>query len=159
VIYPENIGSHVAIANLVRTSIWLLLLIHLILFYRIGMNGFSKSFLFMLAIIPARNLLIGSFDYYCLAVLLLLVLYLIDTSHAWLAFGSIIFIAGVLAMAKFSGYIMALSCILLLAVVRSGWPRRLIQRRDRDLSLATLAILPLAFLLHSHSLTALSNYV
>src|SRR5258707_2039721 len=42
-VYPENIGHHIDVANLLRTGIWLLLLGHLVLLYRLGMNGFWKS--------------------------------------------------------------------------------------------------------------------
>ena len=83
--HPEDIGNHILIANLFRAAMWLALLSHLILFYRLGMNGFWKSLLLMLSIAAARNLLLFSFDYYALTVLVVLVLYLIEQPQAWLA--------------------------------------------------------------------------
>src|SRR5205823_7304936 len=74
-------------------------------------------------------------------------------------FGSIILIAGLLAIAKFTAYTLALTSVGILLAYRSDWPRKLIQPKDRNLGLATLAALPVAFLLHNPSLRGLFNYI
>jgi hypothetical protein len=157
-IYPENIGNHIAVANLFRAAIWLLLLVHLILLYRIGMRGFWKSLLLMVAIIASRNMLLGSFDYYMIAVLLVIILYLIERPESWLGYASIIVISGVLAMTKFTAYIISSGAVVLLLAVRSGWPPKLLHLKDRAVPFAVLLALPIAFLLHNHSIRALFDY-
>jgi hypothetical protein len=158
IVYPENIGNHIALANVIRGGVWLLLLIHLILLYRRGMHGLWKSLLLTIAIISSRNLLIASFDYYALAVLLVLVLYLIEAPQAWLTFASVIFIVGLLAVTKFTAYVMAVTAVLLLLAVHSDWYARSVHRKQMYLVLATLAAFPMAFLLHNPSLRALFDY-
>jgi hypothetical protein len=158
-IFPENIGNHIVVANLIRGAIWLLLLTHLILFYRLGMSGFWKSLLLMAAIIPARYLLLNLFDYYAVTALLVMVLYLIEQPQARLALVSIILITGVLAMTKFTGYIMALTVVFLLLAARSDWPRKLLRAKDVYFAAAALLALPVAFLVHNLSLSGLFNYI
>jgi len=76
--YPEDIGNHIVIANVVRGAIWALLLVHLVLLYRVGMNGFAKALLFMVAIIPISIPLLYHFDYYAVSVLMVLSVFPFD---------------------------------------------------------------------------------
>ena len=157
--YPEDIGNHIVIANMVRGAIWALLLVHLVLLYRVGMNGFAKALLFMVAIIPISIPLLYHFDYYAVSVLIVLIVYLIERPRAVLALVSIVFLTGILALTKFTGYAIALVCVLLLLVVRNDWERKLVHHRDVYLVLAVVLALPVAFLLHNPSLVGLFNYV
>src|SRR5438128_4422717 len=76
--YPEDIGNHIVIANVIRGAVWALLLVHLVLLYRVGMNGFAKALLFMVAIIPISIPLLYHFDYYAVSVLMVLSVFPFD---------------------------------------------------------------------------------
>ena len=115
--YPEDIGNHIVIANVIRGAVWALLLVHLVLLYRAGMKGLAKALLFMAAIIPIRIPLFYHFDYYAVTVLIVLIVYSIERPRAVLAPISIVFLTGILALTKFTGYAMALIGVLLLLVV------------------------------------------
>ncbi|HEV2201371.1 MAG TPA: hypothetical protein VGR73_16250 [Bryobacteraceae bacterium] len=157
-IYPEYIGHHVAVANLVRGALWLLLLAQFLWLYELGVSGLWKSLLLMLAIIAARNMLLNSFDYYALAVLIVMLVYMIERPEAWFGYIFMIVIAGALAMTKFSAYILAGLTIGLFLAVRCGWPPKLPGRKERALPVAVLLAAPIAFLLHNHSIRALFDY-
>ena len=157
--YPEDIGNHIVIANVIRGAVWALLLVHLVLLYRAGMKGLAKALLFMAAIIPIRIPLFYHFDYYAVTVLIVLIVYSIERPRAVLAPISIVFLTGILALTKFTGYAMALIGVLLLLVVRYDRERKAIHRRDVYLALAVVLALPGAFLLHNPSLVGLFNYV
>jgi len=157
--YPEDIGNHIVIANVIRGAVWALLLVHLVLLYRAGMKGLAKALLFMAAIIPIRIPLFYHFDYYAVTVLIVLIVYSIERPRAVLAPISIVFLMGILALTKFTGYAMALIGVLLLLVVRYDRERKAIHRRDVYLALAVVLALPGAFLLHNPSLVGLFNYV
>jgi len=107
-----------------------------VLLYRVGMNGFAKALLFMVAIIPISIPLLYHFDYYAVSVLIVLIVYLIERPRAVLALVSIVFLTGILALTKFTGYAIALVCVLLLLVVRNDWERKLVHHRDVYLALA-----------------------
>ena len=113
----------------------------------------------MVAIIPISIPLLYHFDYYAVSVLIVIIVYLIERPRAVLAPISIVFLTGILALTKFTGYAMALVCVLLLLVVRNDWERKLVHHRDVYLALAVLLALPVAFLLHNPSLVGLFNYV
>jgi hypothetical protein len=157
-IYPENIGHHIAVANLVRAVLWMLLLAHLFLLYELGLSGFWKSLLLMFAIIAARNMLLNSFDYYAIAVLIVIVVYMIERPEAWFGYIFMIVITGVLAMTKFSAYILSGLTVGLFLALRCGWPPKLLGQKDRALPVAVLLAAPIAFLLHNHSIRALFDY-
>jgi hypothetical protein len=156
---PENIGNHIVITNVFRGAVWLLLLIHLILLCRLGINGFYKSIVLMCAIVSAHTLLLGLFDYFAIAVLLVMVVYMVDQPLAWLAPVSIVLITAILALTKFTAYVLALSSVALLLATRARFPQKLVGRRELYLSLAALIALPCAFFLHNPSFGALFNYL
>src|SRR2546426_8138384 len=158
-LYPEDIGNHIVIANVVRGAVWALLLVHLVLLYRLGLNGFAKALLFMVAIIPISIPLLYHFDYYAVSVLIVIIVYLIERPRVVLAPISIVFLTGILALTKFTGYAMALVCVLLLPILRNDSERKLVHRPDVYLALAVMLALPVAFLLHNPSLVGLFNYV
>jgi hypothetical protein len=157
-VYPENIGHHVAVANLVRAAIWLVLLVHLVLLQELGFNGLWKSLLLMLAIMTARNMLLNSFDYYAIAVLTVMVVYMVEQPDAWFGYILMIALAGMLAMTKFTAYILSGLIVGLFLALRCGWPPKLPSGKDRVLPVAVLLAAPLAFLLHNTSIRALFDY-
>jgi hypothetical protein len=149
---PQDLGNHIAVANVIRAAVWLLLFGHLMLLYRLRTESFWKAVLLTLALIPSRNLFILSFDYYLLAAMLVCILYLIERPGARLAGVSIVLLTGILALTKFSSYIMALACAaLLLAARRDRW--------NQCIGIGALAALPVAFLLYDYSFIALFDYV
>src|SRR5262249_48090378 len=111
IINPQSIGNHIVVANLIRGGAWLLLLVYLLLLYRVGISGFWKSLLLMAAIIPSRLLMIGSFDYYVVAVLIVLIIYMLERPRAWLAPLSITILLGLLALMKVTGYVLGITCV------------------------------------------------
>lgn len=157
-IYPENTGHHVAVANLVRGALWLVLLAYLLLLQELGASGLWKSLLLMLAIIAARNMLLNTLDYYAMAVLIVVVVYTIERPEAWFGYVFMIVITGVLALTKFSACILAGLTVGIFLAARCGWPPKLPSRKERALPVAVLLAAPAAFLLYDPSIRALFDY-
>jgi len=159
-VYPEHVGNHIAVANAVRAAVWLLLVVHIVLLCRLGVNGFCKSLLLMAALAAVRNLLLSSFDYYMVAVLLVLVIYLIERPNAWPAQISVVVIVGVLGLVKFTAYVLALGGAGLLLTMSMSPARGIrLSRRDVYFGLATGIALPVAFLVHNFSVRGLVDYL
>jgi hypothetical protein len=156
---PEPVANNVAIANLIRGVVWLILFAHLIRIYRLGKRGVWQSLVLLASLVIIRNQLFYSFDYFILATLLVVVIYLIERGEGWLSYSCMVFLAGLASLTKFTGYLLSIPAVALLVVARVGWPPKLPPWKERFVPVAILLAAPVAFFSLIPSVTAFWRYM
>jgi hypothetical protein len=161
VIAPEPVANNIAIANLVRFAVWLILLAHLFRLQRLGPRGFWQSLVLMAVLLTTRYpLLIFNYDYFVVTTLLVVVIYLIERPQGWAGYVCMVSLVGLLSLVKLSSYILSILTVALFVAARAGWPPKLPSWKDRLVPVAVLLAAPVAFLVcHVPSFTAFWKYV
>ena len=161
IMHPEAIANDIAIASVVRASVWLILLVHLFLLGRTGSRGLWKSLALMAALFTVRiHFMLYTFDYLILTALFVVVIYMLERPGGWTGHLLLIYIVGLLSLMKFSAYIMSIPTAGLYVVARAGWPPRLLAWKDRLLPVGIVVAAPIAFFsCHALSWAAFWRYI
>jgi hypothetical protein len=156
---PLNFQSNLATANLIRGAVWLILLIHLTRIHRTAVNGFLKALLLMVGLCMSRYLLLGWFDYFIVAAVLVVALDLIEQPRQWMGYLWLIVLCALSMFVKFTGYVLCIVAVGVYVLVSVDWPPRPSAWRAWAAAAAAIAVGPLAFLIYNPSPGGLSRYL
>jgi hypothetical protein len=156
---PLNFQNNLATANLIRGAVWLILLIHLIRIHRTAVNGFLKALVLMAGLCLSRYLLLGWFDYFIVAAVLVVALDLIEQPRQWIGYLWLIALCALAMFVKFTGYVLCIVAVGVYVLVSIDWPPRPSAWRACAAAVAAIAVGPLAFLIYNPSPGGLSKYL